>query len=234
MQPRSGDWTVTIDFLQEAANTTLSSGSNVKINLAIDPVVASGIVALRPALESMVIRASKEPETITELSPLDEKVVSVIRQLVKLNAGRHELDPVGSGGGRPPRGHMSRGFDDGPPAKRMRGGGGKCGPIGVLSVDSVAAVVTEVVATEVVATVVVVVEEEEEVLDLVATEAIREVAPTEALVATEMASEEEVVLRVSYSSLMSSDRMKPGSGDWALTIDFLQEATITTLSSRTV
>nr|CAD7205196.1 unnamed protein product [Timema douglasi] len=98
------------------------------INLAIDPVVASGIVALRPALESMVIRASKEPETITELSPLDEKVVSVIRQLVKLNAGRHELDPVGSGGGfvsrRPPRGHMSWGFDDGPPAKRMRGGGG--------------------------------------------------------------------------------------------------------------
>nr|CAD7444842.1 unnamed protein product [Timema bartmani] len=97
------------------------------INLAIDPKVASGIVALRPALESMVIRASKEPETITELSPLDEKVVNVIRQLVKLNAGRYDLDPVGSGGGfvsrRPPRGHMSRGFDDGPPAKRMRGGG---------------------------------------------------------------------------------------------------------------
>nr|CAD7589641.1 unnamed protein product [Timema genevievae] len=144
MKPRSGDWAVTIDFLQEAAITAL-------INLAIDPKVASGIVALRPALESMVIRASKEPETITELSPLDEKVVNVIRQLVKLNAGRYDLDPVGSGGGfvsrRPPRGHMSRGFDDGPPAKRMRGGG-----------EGLAA--------------------------------IREVAPTEALAATEMASEE--------------------------------------------
>nr|CAD7572985.1 unnamed protein product [Timema californicum] len=41
----------------------------------------------------------------------------------------------------------------------------------------------------------------------------------------------EVVLRVSHSSLMSSDRMKPRSGDWAVTIDFLYEATITSLSS---
>nr|CAD7398719.1 unnamed protein product [Timema cristinae] len=36
---------------------------------------------------------------------------------------------------------------------------------------------------------------------------------------------------VSHSSLMSSDRMKPGSGDWVVTIDFLQEAAITSLSS---
>ncbi|CAG2058257.1 unnamed protein product [Timema podura] len=195
------------------------------INLAIDPKVASGIVALRPALESMVIRASKEPETITELSPLDEKVVNVIRQLVKLNAGRYDLDPVGSGGGfvsrRPPRGHMSRGFDDGPPAKRMRGGGATHLPTCictdyandlvdlVVMVVAVAATVGVVVATEAVAMEAVAMEavateavQEEEVLDLVATEvirevavteglaAIREVAPTEALAATEMASEE--------------------------------------------
>nr|CAD7576525.1 unnamed protein product [Timema californicum] len=31
----------------------------------------------------------------------------------------------------------------------------------------------------------------------------------------------EVALRVSHSSLMSSDRMKPGWGDWAVTINFL-------------
>ncbi|CAG2063636.1 unnamed protein product [Timema podura] len=31
----------------------------------------------------------------------------------------------------------------------------------------------------------------------------------------------EVVLRVLQSSLMSSDRMKPRLGDWAVTIDFL-------------
>nr|CAD7266002.1 unnamed protein product [Timema shepardi]CAD7577502.1 unnamed protein product [Timema californicum] len=32
---------------------------------------------------------------------------------------------------------------------------------------------------------------------------------------------QEVALRVSHSSLMSSDRMKPMSGDWAVTINFL-------------
>nr|CAD7575819.1 unnamed protein product [Timema californicum] len=36
----------------------------------------------------------------------------------------------------------------------------------------------------------------------------------------------EVALRVSHSSLMSSDRMKPGSGDWAVMINFFQEAVI--------
>nr|CAD7255829.1 unnamed protein product [Timema shepardi] len=40
----------------------------------------------------------------------------------------------------------------------------------------------------------------------------------------------EVALRVSHSSLMSSDRMKPRSGDWAVTINFLFETPITSLS----
>nr|CAD7575429.1 unnamed protein product [Timema californicum] len=41
----------------------------------------------------------------------------------------------------------------------------------------------------------------------------------------------QVALPISQSLLLSSDRMKPRSGDWAVTIDFLQEATITSLSS---
>lgn len=44
------------------------------INLNMDPYIASQIVSLRPALESLVIRASKEPEEVMELSPLDLKV----------------------------------------------------------------------------------------------------------------------------------------------------------------
>nr|CAD7204060.1 unnamed protein product [Timema douglasi] len=40
----------------------------------------------------------------------------------------------------------------------------------------------------------------------------------------------EVALRVSHSSLMSSDRMKPRSGDWAVTINFLYATSITSLS----
>nr|CAD7413514.1 unnamed protein product [Timema poppensis] len=40
----------------------------------------------------------------------------------------------------------------------------------------------------------------------------------------------EVALRVSHSSLMSSDRMKPRSGDWVVTINFLYATSITSLS----
>ncbi|CAG2064800.1 unnamed protein product, partial [Timema podura] len=41
----------------------------------------------------------------------------------------------------------------------------------------------------------------------------------------------EVALRVSPSPLISSDRMNPRSGDWAVTINFIQEAAITSLSN---
>lgn len=47
------------------------------VNLDMDPKAAAAIVALRPALESLVIKASKDPETILELSPLDEKVYTI-------------------------------------------------------------------------------------------------------------------------------------------------------------
>lgn len=96
------------------------------INLAMKPDVAASIVALRPILESLVIRAAREPESITEMSPLDEKVMNVIKQLCKMNAGRHGLQQVGMGGfnsRRPPRGH-SFGSNGPPPPKMMRGGGG--------------------------------------------------------------------------------------------------------------
>lgn len=92
------------------------------INLKMDPNQAAAIVALRPAIESLVVRASKEPELITELTPLDEKVINIVKQLCKINAGRHEMDPITMAGPqsrRPPRGDFNRGFD-GPPAKMAR------------------------------------------------------------------------------------------------------------------
>lgn len=70
-----------------------------RINLAMNPQVAAAIVALRPALEGLVVRASKEPEQIAEASPLDEKVINIIKQLCRFNAGRHGMDQsVGMGG----------------------------------------------------------------------------------------------------------------------------------------
>lgn len=41
----------------------------------MDPNVAAKIVALRPALESLVIRASKDPEQVREPSEVDAKVI---------------------------------------------------------------------------------------------------------------------------------------------------------------
>ncbi|XP_018058679.1 PREDICTED: dosage compensation regulator isoform X1 [Atta colombica] len=103
------------------------------INLDMDPQHAAAIVALRPALESLVVRASKDPETILELSPTEEKILSVIKALCSMNACRHELEPIIGGGfqsARPPRGHVTgfRGNFNTPP-KMMRGSGGYRGPV---------------------------------------------------------------------------------------------------------
>lgn len=44
------------------------------INLDLDPHVAAEIVALRPALESLVVRISQNPEEIMDLNEKDQKV----------------------------------------------------------------------------------------------------------------------------------------------------------------
>lgn len=62
------------------------------------PEIASAIVALRPTLEALVIRASEDPAGISQPSQIDEKVISVIKNLCKLNAGRHGMEQVGMGG----------------------------------------------------------------------------------------------------------------------------------------
>ncbi|CAL1683996.1 unnamed protein product [Lasius platythorax] len=102
------------------------------INLDMNPQHAASIVALRPALESLVVRASKDPETILELSPIEEKVLGVIKSLCSMNACRHELEQITGGSfqsRRPPR-EPTTGFHSnyGSPAKLMRGNGGFRGP----------------------------------------------------------------------------------------------------------
>ncbi|XP_066147044.1 dosage compensation regulator mle isoform X1 [Euwallacea fornicatus] len=99
------------------------------INLTMDPQIASEIVALRPALESLVVRISQDPEQIMNLSETDRKVVACIRSLCELHAGSFQIDRAVSGplnmgmGKRPPRGH-SLGTYSGPPSKIFRGGSG--------------------------------------------------------------------------------------------------------------
>ncbi len=93
------------------------------ITLNMDARAAAAITALRPSLEALVIRCAAEPDTISEPSYQEDKTIQVIKQLCKLNAGRHEMDQVGFGGfqtKRPPRSFEGR-DDDGPSAKRGPG-----------------------------------------------------------------------------------------------------------------
>lgn len=52
----------------------------------MDPNTASVIVALRPVLEGLVIRAAKDPESITEITPIDDRVIKIITQLCTFSA----------------------------------------------------------------------------------------------------------------------------------------------------
>ena len=96
----------------------------------MDPIVASKIVALRPALESLVVRAAKDPDQIlSDMTPVDRKVVQTIRRLCELHAGSYEIQrstqsAASSGEYFPRQGHTlgAAGFG-GPPPNRGRFGG---------------------------------------------------------------------------------------------------------------
>lgn len=62
-----------------------------RINLKLDPNTAACIVALRPAIEGLIIRIAKDPQCITEMTSTDFKVIAVIRQLSTFDAGRYNL-----------------------------------------------------------------------------------------------------------------------------------------------
>ena len=94
------------------------------INLQMDPRVAATVAAFRPVIENLVIRASSNPETITELNQQEDKAIQALRQICKMNAGRHGMEQVGMSGfqtRRPPRQHFEGGDGGG---DRPGGGGG--------------------------------------------------------------------------------------------------------------
>lgn len=60
-----------------------------RINLAMDPTIAARIVALRPALEKLIVKATDDPEMLEELQPADSALMEVVRALSKISAGKH-------------------------------------------------------------------------------------------------------------------------------------------------
>ena len=93
------------------------------INLNMSPRQASLVAALRPAIEQLVVKASQDPESISDnAQSADDKVLRVLAHLLKINAGRDGMESLSTSGfqsKRPPRSTE----DGGPPAKMMRGGG---------------------------------------------------------------------------------------------------------------
>nr|KAG5703072.1 hypothetical protein BaRGS_016233 [Batillaria attramentaria]KAG5706592.1 hypothetical protein BaRGS_005662 [Batillaria attramentaria] len=88
-----------LQLLLFAARTVVAQGQCVVldnwINLQMDVEVAAKIVALRPALEALIIRATKDPEGISQPGPQDESLMGVMRALSRPNAGRHGLPTEG-------------------------------------------------------------------------------------------------------------------------------------------
>ncbi|CAI6360148.1 unnamed protein product [Macrosiphum euphorbiae] len=64
------------------------------IYLNMDVKVAAAIVALRPAIEDLILRAVEDPELIKKPSITDSKLTKVLRDLCNFNAGRDNLLPV--------------------------------------------------------------------------------------------------------------------------------------------
>jgi len=109
---------------------------------------AAMIVALRQALDYLLVRAATTPSTIAEPTHADERILNVIKSLSRANAGSFGVNR-GGGNQFPPRGRplpglMHRGGRGGPPPRRgyqgprhyrgnnrgggFRGGGFRGGP----------------------------------------------------------------------------------------------------------
>ena len=105
------------------------------LNLNMDVNAASRVLALRPALDALIIRAAENPESLGEPpSMADAAVKDCIKQLCRMSAGRHGMEELPQNiprqSMRPPRqfgGMRGSGSEGGPPNKRFKNDGGDGG-----------------------------------------------------------------------------------------------------------
>ncbi len=65
--------------------------SATRINLKIDLETAAKIAALRPALEALIVKATSDPDSISEPSAQDSELMNIVRALSRPNAWKHGL-----------------------------------------------------------------------------------------------------------------------------------------------
>ncbi|XP_055688830.1 dosage compensation regulator isoform X2 [Lutzomyia longipalpis] len=89
------------------------------LNFEMDPKQASLICALRPVIESLVVKASESPDEVLQQEEAYGNAIAAIKDLCVMEAGDHEITRD--------KGMLPQGFrrrdDDGPPNKFPRGGG---------------------------------------------------------------------------------------------------------------
>jgi len=62
-----------------------------RVNLKMDTGVAARVVAVRPALEALIVKATSDPESLSELSPEDAEVIEVVRLMSRSTAAQHSV-----------------------------------------------------------------------------------------------------------------------------------------------
>jgi len=60
----------------------------------MDVKVAAAIVALRPAIEDLIMRTVEDPKLILKPTITDIKLIKLLRDLCNFNAGRDNLTPI--------------------------------------------------------------------------------------------------------------------------------------------
>lgn len=60
----------------------------------MDGKIAAAIVALRPAIEDLIIRTTENPKLLLKPNKVDTKLIRVLRHLCNFNTGRIHLSPI--------------------------------------------------------------------------------------------------------------------------------------------
>jgi len=55
----------------------------------MDMVSAAKVVAVRPALESLIVKATSDPESLSNSDPVDMELIDVVRALSQAKAAHH-------------------------------------------------------------------------------------------------------------------------------------------------
>jgi hypothetical protein len=61
--------------------------------------LAAKIVALRPCIDALLVRSCTDTESLANASPSDEQLASLLKQLSKQNAWRHQLEELAPASG---------------------------------------------------------------------------------------------------------------------------------------